>query len=1784
MKLLKLIPIIALTIAPSFALAQQFVSAPLVPVPNQTGLNSATPFQFFSQGEYINLVDGHLTIEPKGFETQVYGINLTINPAYNPNRDIFGREEFLFSEFDSDEYPTLDGNDADRVEVIPIEEDLGAFGHFSAKVEGNMSRFKIRLNQEKWQMAINGIVGMIGVWFSPPEYENTGEDGMINPSNLPAYFLIKSDGSVVFISAIEQGFRKAYGVWGSQDIKNAESRFNDVVIEDTEGIKYHFSKDTGFLSQGNRRYVETKIKAIDCYWFLFWEECTEYLHFPGWKVQTLFLKKIEDAFGNDVDIIPNGGENYLVRTPKGEVDIEKSGNAVNVRSRLGGDPNGRTWKYSFDDKGDLQNVQYPGGLATTYHYSLASGYSQPRQVGEVFTDDKNPDNVLEVHYPTGGVLRYEAFYSHFYKGVIVTEFPDPSNTDDFFQKYVLSGVGSGGGSTTVFETDGTRHIYNYTQKAKVLVLASRETKFLNETITSFYNWDVRPVHVETTFAKEDFELINGPSLVASTSNGVSFEMHFAYDGFGRLIKRTDPLGTEYRYGYQCDNLYNTDLSFIETSKVGIGLDGTERTDAMRMTVTPFFPVNCEPEVRLKYDYSYWRDMMDGPDGRGIEMDADQQAQLTQIRSTLNQIKTFFATSGDIPNFETFKALFDRFRAAASNFSGINFPFLVGEVNISAGGINRTIMRNFFNPETGNIIRSEDEAGNGTTYSFDGPYLKGEINYANSLDSDTVSGAIANPNPDPSNFSKLGITGKMYDWGNRFQDAIIHVTDTSGGSQTFNRDPSGNITGITFGGGASVLNKYEFFNGGARIETTVHNTERPTDVVQTRIHDGLGFVREERLGDAAPTRYSYARSKRVNHITLPDGRVQQFAYDGAGRITNKITPEGDHLKFTYGRQFVNQFGTQIPTEKIEIGRGNGAFLIAYRDPLGRIARVDRPSESGIKTDRYRYDNLGNLIAHESPDGRTATNSFDAISRLAGRKFSDGSKWLVTQFGTNQILDPVSILLEGVVDGNNPAPARSFDITYDTRDRPTDIKFAGAMDSYLKLTYDEYQYYDSNLGKTITQNGLGNLTTIEDESGKSKFFYGGFDKVTAVARTINGTPVEVPYIVAIMQDGFGNPSRVKYPRPKAFAQGMIPQGVNVLDGPEVFYVSDSKGRLSEVKQGNSLIARLEYDGTDQLTRLTYGNGVTSDYTYALSGRLDSVKVKNGEKIIMSEEYAYDYFGNKTWERHLDGSVTEYVHDSYNRPTEVRSIKSGDAKPFFTQKYTYDTEGNLATYSDNRRTITYHYNNGRLASYDTGAYSSVILSYDGFGNVSEERHVLKGHDVLIKNFVYDNLGRLKEVTTSNKRNGFFSRAQYTYDAWGRRQMKDAAGKKKYYIYGQSSSPMVELNAYGLPENFHIYAGGRRIAILDSKGMRYVHSDTDGSTRLIMNSDGRVVKRANYDIRGNILFSVGSDQIQFGFGGMEVDAETGLIFTGGSYFNPLTGQIVAHNTNVIGAHSQTGFTEATTSVMSYLSDMATKLPADPGGFYSLGRGMIRTASIFDVAGVDDFGGAGSLCMQVTSWPGTYGACTSSASNIRQLANLTNGLDSRLVRREIEAGFRDKIIDNIKKYMGYNVPIWGYTIEGVVNAGVAVYDLIKEEGLAGIPMAPVIFVFSIVDYFTQPIQAAFEWVGQHFFGFGPDFRELDHTPQEWDHTNIASPKNNVEQQDSRLIRALEPMFGFGQDSAAILQDLAMYGIVPPFGDALGPRGNFGLMRQIALPFEPFGLQGNPAPMAFGGQIYNAIP
>ena len=134
-----------------------------------------------------------------------------------------------------------------------------------------------------------------------------------------------------------------------------------------------------------------------------------------------------------------------------------------------------------------------------------------------------------------------------------------------------------------------------------------------------------------------------------------------------------------------------------------------------------------------------------------------------------------------------------------------------------------------------------------------------------------------------------------------------------------------------------------------------------------------------------------------------------------------------------------------------------------------------------------------------------------------------------------------------------------------------------------------------------------------------------------------------------------------------------------GETLSYTYDQFGNIVSVSKNGTVVESYEYDGLNQLTKVTNGANVT-EYAYDAGGNLASVK--------------------------LNGTVT----DSYG-------YTDADWKDLLTsfngQSITYDEIGNPLTYRDG---LTFTWQNGRRLSSISHNGDSISYIYDPDGDQNE------------------------------------------------------------------------------------------------------------------------------------------------------------------------------------------------------------------------------------------------------------------------------------------------------------------------------------------------------------------------------------------------------------------------------------------------------------------------------------
>jgi YD repeat-containing protein len=173
---------------------------------------------------------------------------------------------------------------------------------------------------------------------------------------------------------------------------------------------------------------------------------------------------------------------------------------------------------------------------------------------------------------------------------------------------------------------------------------------------------------------------------------------------------------------------------------------------------------------------------------------------------------------------------------------------------------------------------------------------------------------------------------------------------------------------------------------------------------------------------------------------------------------------------------------------------------------------------------------------------------------------------------------------------------------------------------------------------------------------------------------------------------------------------------------------------------------YNAAGQLTKITYGNGTVSDYTYdPQTLRLDQLKTTGPASILQDFSYAFDAVGNVTGiTDQVNTGTQSFQYDALNRLSQA----TGSYGVF---SYTYDPLGNMT--SKEGAALTYGLPDGTKPHAVTALSNpqlpaaDIRLSYDANGNVLE-KSVDRGPSAIdwaAQQLQYDAENRLVEVKTA-------------------------------------------------------------------------------------------------------------------------------------------------------------------------------------------------------------------------------------------------------------------------------------------------------------------------------------------------------------------------------------------------------------------------------------------------------
>ncbi len=495
------------------------------------------------------------------------------------------------------------------------------------------------------------------------------------------------------------------------------------------------------------------------------------------------------------------------------------------------------------------------------------------------------------------------------------------------------------------------------------------------------------------------------------------------------------------------------------------------------------------------------------------------------------------------------------------------------------------------------------------------------------------------------------------------------------------------------------------------------------------------------------------------------------------------------------------GNTITITDSGVTHSDGKSISFERDSENRITKITGPTGKSIE---YSYDGSGNLSVVTDESGNKTTFEYDRNHyltdiinsngvKIARNEYDDDGRLIATVDANGNRLE-FSHDIEGRRDVVTDRLGNSTLYVYDNRGNV--ISETDALGNTTLSTYD------SNGNLATKTDALGNVATYNYDSEGNLL-----SMTDPLGNTVTNTYSEKNQLLSITSMGVTQ-FIVDYDE-----YGNLTSTEDAM-GNKISYEYDS-GKVTSITDEIGTYMKMTYDGDGNVVSAVNGAGETATFTYDEDGNCASKTITRGSETL-SEQYAYDIYGNVTQVIYADGSVTSVEYDPVGNMTAAVDSKGRRTS------YEYDLFGNLIriTYCDNT-TETFEYDaEGRNTKATDRMGRSVRMTYDAVGNLISKSYP-NGSKVT---YSYDKKYRLTSVTAAN--GGVTS---YEYDVLDRNTaITDALGNKTEFGYST--------------------ANGQLETMTDPMGNTYTYGyDLNGNRTSVTMPDGTSVS-TNYDARGRV------------------------------------------------------------------------------------------------------------------------------------------------------------------------------------------------------------------------------------------------------------------------------------------------------------------------------------------------
>jgi RHS repeat-associated protein len=654
------------------------------------------------------------------------------------------------------------------------------------------------------------------------------------------------------------------------------------------------------------------------------------------------------------------------------------------------------------------------------------------------------------------------------------------------------------------------------------------------------------------------------------------------------------------------------------------------------------------------------------------------------------------------------------------------------------------------------------------------------------------------------------------------------------------------------------------------------------------------------------------------------RIELSPLDVVTRV--EVTANGD----VPSRTDFDRLGRQRLSRTLTV-TGAPVITTTEYDWMGRISRQSLPTPEGEEPEGYKqyaYDQLGRLIREQAADGsrsrkryaRTTTVTIDEndhftrqVRNAEGQVIQAKDPFVCDEneckmgivdstcfdygaSGTMTKLRPCEADFNPAYDG--PAPVV---MVYDRFGRRTELH--DEKTGLRTTSYDAYgqvtsttdaagavsHFHHDVLGRTVSREDAQGVTRwIWDEAGLGliartvsptghvvEHSYDAFNRSRSVTRTIGGETFRYDHAY---DPDTGRLDTVAYPSPSEKARFTVRYRYGALG--HLVAVEDAAN-------GAQLWRLDEADLTGRVARESLGNGTQTEYGFEpAQGRLASIRTQRDGELVQALAYRWQPNGNLDWRRDLRAGAEKQETFTYDARDRVISATVSAGGDVVARSFSYDPYGNLTHRSD---VGAFSYSAQQLTFAGNTNYA-----YNPNGGV-ESRN---GDD--FTSYTYTPFEKLATATPFGG-----DEARFEYDADRERVLRTQGDEQTVYA-GETyrrvragQAPAVHLYTVTFPSGTSLEVSRTFVSEAQFHGSHhYVHADSLGSTDVVTDDDGEVVRRMSYDVWGRrraadwlgVVPSENLPGITLGYTGHESAEEPGgLVDMRGRMYDPLAGRFTS-------------------------------------------------------------------------------------------------------------------------------------------------------------------------------------------------------------------------------------------------------------------------------------------------------